>query len=205
MRAKLVLATLPLIFGPALAGDDGDEAVLAAIDKGREAVKAGRTQEAIEELQKAIGLIQAKATRGLATFLPTRDEKAWEMGEVETQQGNWGSGDQSFQWSQVNRRYTKKGAENGPEVNVMISNSPQFIQMHQATLQMIKDPAMLAAMNQGDSKISVIEEGGWLGMVTSQNGDCTILAVHKKVMVQVEVQRGDEKLAKEFWTAMDRE
>jgi len=207
MRAKLVLLTLPFIFLPVLAGDDGDEAVLAAIDKGREAVKAGKPQEAIELLQKAIGMIQAKAAKGLATFLPTRDEKVWEMGEVETQQGNWGSGDQSFQWSQVQRRYTKKGQEDGPEVSVMISNSPQFIQMHQATLQMLKDPMMRAAVNQGneDSKIDVIEEGEWLGMVTTEKERCTIIASHKKVMVQIEAERGDEKLAKEFWTAIDRD
>lgn len=207
MRAKLFFLALPLLFGPAIAGDAEDEAaVLAAIDKGREAFKAGKPQEAIESLQKAIGLIQAKAMKNLATFLPARDEKEWEMGEVDTQQGNWGSGEQSFQWTQVSRRYTKKGAEDGPEVNVMISNSPQIIEAQRAMLQMFKDPAMRAMMGQGNEgqKVDVIEDGEWLGMITVEKERCSANIVHKKVMVQIEAERGDEKLVKEFWAAVDK-
>jgi hypothetical protein len=207
MRAKLFLLALPLLFGPALAGDAEDEAlVLAAIDKGRESFKAGKPQEAIEQLQKAIGLIQSKAMKNLATFLPARDDKDWEVGEVDTQQGNWGSGEQSFQWTQVSRRYTKKGAEDGPEVNVMISNSPQIIEGQRAMLQMFKDPAMRAMMNQGNEgqKVDVIEDGEWLGMVTIEKNRCSANIVHKKVMIQIEAERGDEKLVKEFWTAIDK-
>jgi hypothetical protein len=207
MRTKLLILALPLLFAPALAGDAEDEAaVLAAIDKGREAFQAGKPQEAIESLQKAIGLIQAKAMRNLATFLPARDDKEWEMGEVDTQQGNWGSGEQSFQWTQVSRRYTKKGAEDGPEVNVMISNSPQIIEAQRAMLQMFKDPAMRAMMNQGNEggKVDVIEDGEWLGMITVEEKRCSANIVHKKVMVQIEAERGDEKLVKEFWAAVDK-
>jgi hypothetical protein len=207
MRAKLFLLALPLLFAPALAGDAEDEAaVLAAIDKGREAFKTGKPQEAIESLQKAIGLIQAKAMKNLATFLPARDEKDWEMGEVDTQQGNWGSGEQSFQWTQVSRRYTKKGAEDGPEVNVMISNSPQIIEAQRAMLQMFKDPAMRAMMNQGNQgqKVDVIEDGEWLGMITIEKDRCSANIMHKKVMLQIEAERGDEKLVKEFWAAVDK-
>ncbi len=207
MRAKLFLLALPLLFAPALAGDAEDEAaVLAAIDKGREAFQAKKPQEAIESLQKAIGLIQAKAMKNLATFLPARDDKEWELGEVDTQQGNWGSGEQSFQWTQVSRRYTKKGAEDGPEVNVMISNSPQIIEAQRSMLQMFKDPAMRAMMSQGNEgqKVDVIEDGEWLGMITSEKGRCNANIVHRKVMVQIEAERGDEKLVKEFWDALDR-
>lgn len=207
MRAKLLVLALPLLFGPALAGDAEDEAaVLAAIEKGREAVRAGKPQEAIEQLQKAIGLIQAKAMKNLATFLPVRDDKEWEMGEVDTQQGNWGTGDQSFQWTQVSRRYTKKGAEGGPEVTVMISNSPQIVEAQRAMLQMLKDPAMRAMMNQGNQgqKVDVLEDGEWLGMITSDKERCSANIIHKKVMVQIEAERGDDKLAKEFFAAMDK-
>ncbi len=207
MRFRLALLALPLLLVLALAGDppaDG-EAVLAAIDKGREAFKAGRDQEAIEQLQKAIGLIQAKAIKGLSAFLPARDEKEWDLGEIDTQTGNWGSGEQSFQWSQVQRSYTKKGAEEGTEVCVMISNSPQLIEAQRGMVVMLKDPAMRAMMAQGEQKVDFIEEGDWLGMVTTENENCSALVFHTKIMVQIQVNRGDADLAKAFWKAMDRD
>jgi hypothetical protein len=207
MRKALVVFSVPFFFGVVRAGDPpaGDEAILAAIDKGREAAKAGKGQEAIEHLQKAIGMIQAKTMKGLASFLPSRDAAQWEMGEVDSQTGNWGSGEQSFQWSQVQRRYTKKGAD-GPEVSVMITNSPQFIEPQRAVFEACKDPATRAMMNQADTsqKIDVVEEDGWLGLVTTRTESCSITALGAKVMVQIEVQPGDEKLAKEFWAAIDR-
>ncbi len=210
MRVRLTLVALPLLFALVLAGDppaEGDPAIVAAIDKGREAFKAGKDQEAIENLQKAIGLIQAKAMKGLAAFLPSRDETQWEMGEVESQSGNWGSGETAFTWSQVSRRYTKKGGDGGPEVNVMISNSPQLIEAQRGMVQMFKDPAMRAMMaqNQDGQKMDFIEEGGWLGMITTQKDSCSVQVFHTKVMVQIEVTNGDDKLAKEFWAAIDRD
>lgn len=209
MRKTLLLVSLPLFLGLARAGDPpaDDAQVLAAIDKGREAVKAGKPQEAIEQLQKAIGLIQEKAMKGLASFLPSRDETKWEMGEVESQSGNWGSGEQAFQWSQVTRRYTKKGADDGPEVTVMISNSPQLVEGQRAAFEMFKDPAMRAVMAQAQQdgqKVEFVEDGDWLGMITTQKDQCTVMAAHKKILVQVEVSTGDDKLAKEFWGAIDR-
>lgn len=210
MRSRLTLFALPLLLALAVAGDppaEGDEAVLAAIDKGREAFKAGRDQEAIENLQKAIGLIQAKAMKGLAAFLPSRDEAQWEMGEIDSQSGNWGSGETAFTWSQVQRRYTRRGVDDGPEVTVMISNSPQLIEAQRGMVQMLKDPAMRAMMAQaqGGQKIDFVEEGGWLGMITTENDRCNAMVFHAKVMVQVQVNRGDDKLAKEFWAAIDRD
>ena len=206
MRTKLTLLALPLLFALALAGDPAvDEAILASIDKGREAAKAGKDQEAIESLQKAIGLIQKKGMKNLATFLPARDEKTWDMGEVDTQTGNWGSGEQSFQWSQVSRRYTKKGDESGADVNVMISNSPQLIEAQRGMVQMLKDPAMRAMMQQGEQKIEFIEEGGWLGMITAEGDGCNAMIFHTKIMVQIQVSQGNADLAKEFWKAVDKD
>jgi hypothetical protein len=207
MRVKLTLFALPLLLVFALAGDPpADEAVVAAIDKGREAFKAGRDQEAIEQLQKAIGLIQAKAMKGLEAFLPTRDAEKWEAGEIDSQSGNWGSGETAFTWSQVQRRYTKKGVEDGPEVTVMITSWPQMIEGQRAMMQMYKDPAMRAMIGQDPNgpKMELIEKDGWVGMITTQNDDCSIVTLHEKIMVQVQVNKAETDIAKEFWDAMDR-
>jgi len=204
MRLTLTLVALPLLLAAVLAGDPAED-VLAAIDKGREAFNAGKDQEAIEQLQKAIGLIQAKALKGLEAFLPTRDEREWEMGEIDSQSGNWGSGETAFVWSQVQRRYTKKGSDDGPEVTVMITSWPQMIEGQRAMVQMYKDPAMRALLAQDPNapKMEFIEKDGWVAMVTKQEQDCNVVAFHEKIMVQVQVNKPDDAIAKEFWGAMD--
>jgi hypothetical protein len=205
MRIRVAALGLLLLTGVALAGDEAPDAdVLTAIDKGRAAFQAGNAQEAIAELTKAVGLIQAKATQGLVRFLPSRDAAQWELGEPDVQSGSWGSGGSSFQWSQAQRTYTKKG-DDGLTVSVMISNSPQLIEAQRGMLTMLKDPAMRKMLEaQPGQKVDVLDDGGWVGMITTQQDDCTLLAMHTKILVEVRVSRGDEKIAKEFWGAIDR-
>ena len=212
MRNKLtfvVVLLLPLALvlagDPPAAGDDA--AVLASIDKGRAAFVAGNHQQAIEHLQAAIGLIQERALAGLASFLPARNPAQWEMGEVDSVSGNWGAGKSAFQWTQVTRTYDRKGAEDGPSVTVMISNSPQLIEAQRGMVEMLKNPDMRRMMTQAQEgqKIDVIEEGEWIGMITTEaEGDTDLQMFHKKVMVQISVSPNDEKLAREFWAAVDR-
>lgn len=209
MRAKLMLLALPFLFALVFAGDPpapaGEAEVLENIDKGREAFKAGKSHEAIDHLQKAISLIQKASMANLATFLPTRDEKVWEMGEIESTGGNWGTGEGSFQWTQVSRRYTKKGVEDGPEVTVQISNWPQMIEAQRAAFEPLRDPATRAMMAklQPDVKLDFIDKDGWIGTITTQKEDCAACVTHTKVIVTINANKGDDKLVKEFWDAMD--
>jgi len=58
---------------------------------------------------------------------------------------------------------------------------------------------------EAGQKIDVIEEGEWIGMITTEaEGDTDLQMFHKKVMVQISVSPNDEKLAREFWAAVDR-
>jgi hypothetical protein len=208
MRIVTTLGLLALLLGSAVAGDTPDDrAVLAAIDQGRAAFAAGKTQEAVAHLNKAITLIQERTAGGLAGFLPARDASAWELGEVDTQSGQWGSGGAQWQWSQAQRRYVKKG-DDGPEVNVMISNSPQLVEAQRGMLEALKSPAMREIMKKSQEasgqKLEFIEDGGWIGMLTTQESDSTLLALHTKVLVEVRVNRADDALVREFWQAIDR-
>lgn len=207
MRIVLaLLALLPLLRTAAAGDPPSEQAVLAAIDQGRAAFAAGSSQEAITQLQRAIGMIQERSAGGLAGFLPKRDAEQWELSPVDTQQGQWGAGTTQWQWSQAQRRYVKKGAEDGPEVEVMISNSPQLVEAQRGMLEALKSPAMremLKSQGGEGQKIDFLDEGGWIGMITTEGEQCTVLALHSKVMVQIQVQRGDAKLAREFWGAMD--
>jgi len=212
LRNKLMFGLVLLLpFAFVLAGDPpeggDDAAVLAAIDKGRAAFVAGKHQEAVDLLQKAIGLIQEKALAGLASFLPGRDPAQWEMGEVDSVSGSWGAGKNAFQWTQVTRTYDRKGSEDGLSVTVMISNSPQLVEAQRGMIEMLKNPAMRAMMTQGQEgqKIDLVEEGDWVGMLTTEaEGDASLQMFHKKITVQITVSPNDADVAKEFWKAIDR-
>jgi hypothetical protein len=208
MRILATLGLLALPLGAARAGEPpSDQAVLAAIDQGRQAFTAGNSQEAIARLQKAITLIQERSAGGLAGFLPKRDAAAWDMGEIDTQSGQWGAGAAQWQWSQAQRRYTQKGADDGPQVEVLLSNSPQLVEAQRGMLEALRSPAMREVLKQqaGDGqKMDFIDEDGWLGMLTFETESCTLMALHSRVMVQISVNRGADKLAREFWAAIDR-
>jgi hypothetical protein len=208
MRIALTLGVLALLLSSARAGDPpSDKQVLGAIDEGRAAFVAGNAQEAVAKLNQAITWIQERTAGGLAGFLPTRDAGTWELGEVDTQSGQWGSGAAQWQWSQAQRRYVRKG-DDGPEVNVMISNSPQLVEAQRGMLEALKSPAMREIMKKSQEasgqKLEFIEDGGWIGMLTTQESDSTLLALHSKVLVEVRVNRADDALVKEFWRAIDR-
>jgi hypothetical protein len=212
MRVSPVLVALPVLLSLAVAGDPpapaNEAEIVEHIDKGREALKAGNSREAIDHLQKAISLIQKTTLANLATFLPTRDERQWEMGEIEKTGGNWASEDGvNYQWTQVTRNYRKKGSDDAPEVNVTISNSPQIVQGHRQMLEAFKDPAMRALLAQGQpgQKQEFIDKDGWIGTITFRKEDASadVVAVHEKVIVTIHVEKDDGTLAKSFWDAID--
>jgi len=178
-----------------------DAAILAAIDKGRAAVAAGKAQDAVAHLHEAIRLIQETAIKGLAAFLPKRD-KPWTMGEIDTSTGTWGTGKDAFQWAHTSRAYELEEQH----VTVTISTSPQLIEAQRAGLEMLRNPQMRAMLQSDENReLEVVEADGWLGMVTTDaGGGSSVLAMHKKVMVSIDLAQGDAALAKEFWEAIDR-
>jgi len=62
----------------------------------------------------------------------------------------------------------------------------------------------MMAQNQDGQKLDFIEEGDWLGDDHDQKDSCSAQVFHTKVMVQIDVNNGDDKLAKEFWAAIDK-
>jgi len=198
----VVLAALSttVMISPGMA-EDPKEAILAAIDQGRDAFAAGRTQAAIDHLQKAIGLMQSEATKGLASALPAVPE-GWKAREPLTNSGAWGSGEGAFQWNSASRTYTREA--DGVKVEITLSSSPQLVESQRAMLKMYEDPQMRKMLNQaGGQKIEIVKKDGWQGLsIIGEGSDATIAAFRGKTMLTITVGNGDAKILEKFWSAM---
>ncbi len=208
-RGVLALSLGALVLLPAARAEDEEAApdhaaqILSAIDKGREAYRAGKAQESIRQLQTAIKLIQQTAVRGLASFLPDLGE-GWTADEPNTTSGSWNANGTDTQWTQVTRSYHHE--ERGLTLDVTITNWPQMIQGVRAMVQMFKNPQMRAAF-EGDKKKKheLVEGDGWTGMlITEGNRRTSFQTFNEEVMVTMEVGTGDAAFLRGVWQRMDR-
>ncbi|MGQ0613245.1 MAG: hypothetical protein ACT4PV_05850 [Planctomycetaceae bacterium] len=201
-KAALILL-LPIAFaqGEEKPPPPADAALLAQVDKARAAIVAGKQQDAVPYLQEAIRFIQEAALKGITAFLPKRD-KPWVMGEIESNTGTWGSGKEAYQWSQTSRTYER----DEQRVVVTISTSPQLIEAQRAGLEMFRNPQMRAMLQQDEERtVEFIDADGWFGMLTTEReGGSSMIVLHKKVMVNLELATGSATLAREFWESIDR-
>ena len=208
-----LLVLIVVAFGPAVtraedAPSDASPAALALIDRGRAALVAGRAQEAIDSLQKAIGIIQATVAKTLSSFLVDAVGEL-EGDEVDVQSGAWGAGESGFQWNSATRTYRPapeaEASDPNLSVEVMISNSPQLLQVHKASLEVYGNPQMRALMERsGGVKIETIQDGPWEGIFLAKPGEgAQALAFTGSLMLQIQSSAGDLDLVKRFWKAID--
>jgi len=203
MRNKTLCVLLVALLGLARAGDPAaDKAkVLALLDKGKAAVQADRAQEAIACLQQAIQVLQANAQQGLVAFLPA-PPKDWTADEPSVQSGSWGSGEQVMQWTLVQRSYQQEKGD--ATYDIQLTNSPEMVAGQRQMYETLKNPQMLQMMQAGgETKITLIDEPGWSGMITvPKDGESTLIAITGDVMLQI--TSDDLALVKAAWEAIDR-
>ncbi len=199
----VVLAALftVVLVSPGMA-EDPKEAILARIDQGRAAYSAGKTQEAIDHLQKAIALMQSATTKGLASALPAIPE-GWKAEKPEMNSGSFGGGETAFQWNSASRTYTREADD--VRVEIMLSSSPQIVEAQRGMLKMYEDPQMrkMMAANTGQ-KMEIVERGGWKGLSIIQEGaNAMITAFRGKTMLTISVSNGSAEILEKFWSAIN--
>jgi hypothetical protein len=205
--AVVIGLTAALAVGQAQEEKDPDPKarVEALVQEGLKAYKAGKHQEAIQQLQKAIGVIQESAAKGLISFLPEPPE-GWEADPATSKSGNWGAGESAIQWTQASRRYRRESDK--LKVEVTISDSPQIIQGQMQALKLYENPQMLQMMNQDpNKKVELINADGWKGWKTTTKGKRSrtqTMAIYQSVMVMIEVRGEDEQAREAFWSGVDR-
>jgi len=203
MLRNLILVLVVVGLCVAVSAADHKAEALKLIDQGKAALTADKAQEAIEHLQKAIGLIQKTLATGFAAFLPDTWE-GWEAKEPESSSGSWGSGEDTFQWTQVERKYRRKSDE--LNVSISITSMPQMVMGLRAGLQQMKNPMVREMMMKDpNTTIEFIEADGWVGWLQTKKGkrsECT--AVHEKLAVSIQFRKDDIALLKKFWEGIDR-
>ncbi|GEM_PF-5438116 len=178
--------------------EEGD--VEDLVNRGLEAYRAGRKQEAADLLQKAASLVQKEGAQGLASFLPPAPE-GWTREEIDSQSGTWGSGGEAFQWTQAAVDY-HHGEDH---VRLTFSSSPQLIEAQRAMVDMMQNEQYRKAMNMDPNRsVDLFNRDGWAGMTQiEKGGDASIMAFTDKLMCQIEVQSGAEELLGQFADLLD--
>ena len=203
MQRNLIVAIVVAGLCVAVFAADPKTDALKHIDQGKAALQADKAQEAIVHLQKAISLIQKTLMTGFVAFLPDVWE-GWEAKEPESTSGSWGSGEESFQWMQVERRYTRTSDKLRAEIQ--ITSMPQLIMGYRASMEQFKNPMVRNMLTKDpDTKVEFIDADGWVGLLQAKKGkssECT--AVHEKIAITIRIRKDDMALLKKFWEATDR-
>jgi hypothetical protein len=203
MQRNLIVAIVVVVICVAVYAADPKTDALNHIDQGKAALQADKAQEAIGHLQKAISLIQKTMMSGFAAFLPDVWE-GWEAKEPKSTSGSWGSGEDAFQWMQVERQYTRK--EDKLRAEIQITSMPQLIMGYRASMQQFKNPMVREMLTKDpDLTVEFIDADGWVGLLQAKKGrnaECT--AVHEKIAITIRIRKDDMALLKKFWEAVDR-
>ena len=202
MKRTLIVILIILISVVAFAADPKADAI-KHIDQGKAALQADKAQEAIVHLQKAISLIQKTLMTGFTAFLPDVWE-GWEAAEPKSTSGSWGSGEDAFQWMQVERRYTRKSDK--LIARIQITSMPQLITGYRTGMEQFKNPMVREMLTKDpNTTVEYIDADGWIGLLQVKKGgssECT--AVHQKIAVTIRIRKDDMSLLTKYWEAVDR-
>jgi hypothetical protein len=177
--------------------------VEALIGQGLAKYRAGKTAEAIADLQQAVALMQQSLQKGLAAFFP-KAPQGWQAGKVESSAvAATGTGGEGGSWTQVSRRYTRQADKLA--VTVTMTNAPHLIQAQQGLSGMYRNPQMLQTLNRDPNrKVELVQAPGWFGWIIIEKGKrAQAAAFCKGCLLTVEVPKDDEPLLKTFWSAID--
>ena len=200
----MMLCVIPLasVFAPvqekAAAGDEVD----VLITKAQAAYRGGKTQEAVDLLQKAIQKIQQSGEKGIVACLPPVAE-GWKADPADSTSGSWGVGGEAMQWTQVERTYERE--KDPVRVSVTITSSPQLMLGPKQMLQMLENPQYRAMLNQDPSqKIEVVKAEGFAGFKTlEKDSSAQVMLMGESFMVMVDVDRCDDALLDTFMKGLD--
>lgn len=203
MRAILTISLLGFAAAIGFAADKESTPadVEAAIQQGLKDFKAGRSADAIQSLQSAISMIQKSQQKGAAKGFP-KAPAGWEAGKLESQSISTGSATENFAWTMLTQAFTRKS--DNTRVNIELANSPQLIEPQKAMFENLKNPQVLAMMNQSpDTKLSMISQDGWAGMKIVEKQEAKIVAFCDNSLITITVNKADEAALETFWKAVD--
>ncbi len=205
MRRTLVAALMLVsVSATLLIGADPKkpDPVEALITRALAAHKAGKTQQAVADLQQAVTLMQKSLQAGLASFFP-KAPAGWEAGKIDSSTMAAASGADRTSWTTLTRKYVRKADKLA--VTVSMINAPHLIQAQQTAAAMYRNPQMLQRMNQNPKqRISLVSAPGWTGWKVVQVGRrAQVTAFCSGCLLSVKVPKDDEKALDAIWKGVD--
>jgi len=202
MFLKKVLTTAIIIvvfmsFVVAHAGDD----VTPLVEKGRKAYADGDYQAALEYFQQVVQMIQAGLSESFEGYFPEA-LSGWTADEIKSQSWTGTTEDGAHSMTNLTREYRRE--DGGVQCTIALTNWPQVVQGMRQSLTMYKQ--MGAMMNQDpDKEVSVEEKDGWtiLIMVEIEDNSTQIMAVSDKLMLNIDLNSKESKIAREYLGKMD--
>ena len=169
------------------------------------AYKAGKADDAITALQKAITLIQKQAIKGLESFLPKVSDN-WTPGKIESNSGSWQDPrGGNWQWTSAQREYTQGSDDDTTTVEVALNSSPMVTSAMQSMIQSYRqNREIINMMAQAGTKITILETNGWQGYrMVQQDGEAMALLVKGRLMLSIKVDKPDTAALDTFYNAID--
>jgi translation initiation factor 2 beta subunit (eIF-2beta)/eIF-5 len=179
---------------------DGDAE--AKIQQALKLYKEGKAGDAIIALQDAIAIIQQSQSKGMAAFFPKAPD-GWEAGKLETNSISSGAGSEAMTMTTLSQTFTRTSDK--LDVKVTLTNSPQLIQPQKTMLDNLKNPQIMAAMNQDpDHKMKLIDRDGWAGWQSlTKNGSAEIAIFNNSNLLNINVDKNDEAVLNQFFSTFD--
>jgi len=204
MHAGVVVLAGGLLFAAGLAKEPAkaSKAVIESeIAAGLKAFQAGKTQDSIAHLQKAISLMQDVLGGDLARYLP-KAPKGWEAGEIK-KQSYAGTGTATATITQITRVYVRTADK--VKVRISLTNSPQLIQGQKAALKAFRNPQMLRIINQDPKKqAKLIDRDGWAGWSMIEKGRrAAVTAFSEACALTIRLSQAEADVLEMFLTSTD--
>ncbi|UCG53394.1 MAG: hypothetical protein JSW58_07530 [Candidatus Latescibacterota bacterium] len=196
-RVATVLAiVVSMLLCVAVSATAADDDITALVDSGRTALAEGNYQEALDLFQQVVQKIQAMVSQSFEQFLPGA-LTGWTAGEIESQSWAGTTGEGSHRMTHLTREYTRE--KDDARCTINITNWPHLVQGFQQSMQAYKQMEQLMSADPR-MQVEVDSKDEWtiLKVVDSTEKTVQLSAVHKKLMVSIEVDKEEVAVAEEY-------
>lgn len=172
------------------------------ITKGLAAYQAGKSAQALADLQQAIALIQEQLFQSLGAHFPEAPD-GWKADKIKSQAMSMGSGQGSGSWTQISRTYTR--VSDKIKVTLSLTNSSQLLASQQAAAEAYRNPMMMQMMNQDpNTTAELIDRDGWTGWKIIEKGSkAQIIAFSQLCLLSLDAGKADEEALDTIFNAID--
>lgn len=198
MSIKKTFIILSIAIMSSLYLTSANDPVIEMIEKGMDAYQRDNYELAHDYLQDAINEINEKIGTAYVSFLPETPE-GWSSEEVKDESASFSTSTGNVRVTTVEKRYIRNS--DNEDIEVMISDSPEFIQPVGQLIEILQRENMTSNMvdliMEKRGLIDKKKRGEWYILTEKISpNDFRILALHNKVIIEVDDSRSRQTAQK---------